>query len=742
MRLHIIIIFIFYFTFCLNCVHTCGIVTHNVISNMAISKANMSRYINIINNNIEYFQAGSMFPDWGFNCALNLINSTLNDIFRNASESTHWFNFMRYSVMYLNNVLNKSDDKSQQLMAFLFGITSHSVADILWHNLGIIGTTHQGFIQALANSDFNYNGRTYDSAVHALADSGGEFISAYFYDLSFIKQQLLVPYDDIIKIYNMMGINIDKFDLELCFFELEIEVDFITTIDPQIMYPIIASESPFLANEFNDWWIGGIESMAYWTQICMNSITNFIDSGDENIVCDLYRKSSFLIKSSLYNDTYYLNKMKYMEKFTNHYEKIMNTQHKKLQNKNNVQCKKTYIRSIMSFLKGSMFGYSLDVKNNSILIGAPFDNINRGAVVLITQNKNKIIRPSSSNVNQDSRFGTSVKFIDINQDGIDEIAIGEPYYNDGNRILAKGRLNIYNVFNNQTSNYIIMENVNNMWGISKFLAEGDCNNDGYPDLIVGVPYYDFDNTLNMGAIIVVFSSPTWKQNDYVICNDKTCNNSLVKLYSVGFNFWEQAGSHIEVMKYNNISYVLIGSPMYSITGKSGSIGKLSCWDLTKNQIIWTIYGVTNNSMFSSSFDYDDKLLFVGAPSDSAEFSLFKYQTGVVYVYKLYDLFNNITTKPYIIKGYESFGRFGHKVIIKNGILFITAPFTNNVMGTIYTYDLEHFNLMNCYMIEYTNEDNIINKLGLGYDMKVYDNKIYATTPYQNNYNGGLYIFEI
>jgi hypothetical protein len=61
-------------------------------------------------------------------------------------------------------------EKGEKLVAFLLGVTSHAIADILWHDLRIIGNTDQGFIRAMADMDYNGD---YDKA-HSEADIGGE----------------------------------------------------------------------------------------------------------------------------------------------------------------------------------------------------------------------------------------------------------------------------------------------------------------------------------------------------------------------------------------------------------------------------------------------------------------------------------------------------------------------------------------------------------------------------------------
>lgn len=78
-----------------------------------------------------------------------------------ASETTHWPPFQNATVTYIrNNFRPPYSERAQRLIAFLLGITSHSVADVIWHDLRSIGSDeYQGFIQSLAETDYNAQGQ-------------------------------------------------------------------------------------------------------------------------------------------------------------------------------------------------------------------------------------------------------------------------------------------------------------------------------------------------------------------------------------------------------------------------------------------------------------------------------------------------------------------------------------------------------------------------------------------------------
>lgn len=75
----------------------------------------------MINENMDYLQAGSPFPDWGYLC---------ND---DAGEAGHWPPFIEAFVEYLHETYEPGTKEFDRLATFLFGVESHVEADILWH---------------------------------------------------------------------------------------------------------------------------------------------------------------------------------------------------------------------------------------------------------------------------------------------------------------------------------------------------------------------------------------------------------------------------------------------------------------------------------------------------------------------------------------------------------------------------------------------------------------------------------
>jgi hypothetical protein len=51
------------------------------------------------------------------------------------------------------------------------------------------------------------------------------------------------------------------------------------------LYPFAAGPSPFLAEQMNEFFSGGIDDMSYWSQDCWRDLINWIENGDYTTNC-------------------------------------------------------------------------------------------------------------------------------------------------------------------------------------------------------------------------------------------------------------------------------------------------------------------------------------------------------------------------------------------------------------------------------------------------------------------------
>lgn len=136
---------------------------------------------------------------------------------------------------------------------------SHGMADVKWHSLGGL---QDYFIVAMANSDFHGN----QQEAHLAADAGAEFTLRHSNSLSYLNETWQVPVKDIIEIYTRLYA-IDAYvtlnrevplesHIQYCmtaaFAASKIDVEF-----GQLMFGYYGSKSPFLIEQFYDYYKGG-----------------------------------------------------------------------------------------------------------------------------------------------------------------------------------------------------------------------------------------------------------------------------------------------------------------------------------------------------------------------------------------------------------------------------------------------------------------------------------------------------
>lgn len=157
---------------------------------------------------------------------------------------------------------------------------------------------------------------------------------------------------------------------------------------------------------------------------------------------------------------------------------------------------------------------------SDIIIGAPlYDNgqTNEGAafVHIGTALGLKMVPVATIEGNQDNaRMGAAVSSTgDNNGDGLSDVAVGAPFYDNGQS--DEGVVFIHNgVLNGGvTANFVttmVGAQADARCG-SALASAGDVNGDGFGDLLIGVPLYDIGEQ-NEGAAFVCLGSPTGLDN--------------------------------------------------------------------------------------------------------------------------------------------------------------------------------------------------------------------------------------
>jgi glycosylphosphatidylinositol phospholipase D len=119
-------------------------------------------------------------------------------------------------------------------------------------------------------------------------------MSAYEIDLSFLVDEWYLPSEDLTVIYEMLGFTEVSPDvIDTCVGLLYAEVQAIKNLPSELLYPYFAAQAPFLVDQFQDWWDGGVDDMAIWSTWCWPNIIDWLEVGPNKNVC--------LIE---FNDTY------------------------------------------------------------------------------------------------------------------------------------------------------------------------------------------------------------------------------------------------------------------------------------------------------------------------------------------------------------------------------------------------------------------------------------------------------
>ncbi|QRR00489.1 FG-GAP-like repeat-containing protein [Dyadobacter sandarakinus] len=151
-----------------------------------------------------------------------------------------------------------------------------------------------------------------------------------------------------------------------------------------------------------------------------------------------------------------------------------------------------------------------------VIVGAYlYDNAkeNAGAIFVFHGSKNGInqtIQFKAEGAQEDANMGKSVSSAgDVNGDGFDDIIVGAPGYDLEAPLMDEG---VAFIFNGSPAGItqntrILPGDTRGIYFGSSVATVGDCNSDGYSDVIVGSPLFGQDENYE-GAVFVYYGSPT------------------------------------------------------------------------------------------------------------------------------------------------------------------------------------------------------------------------------------------
>ena len=247
--------------------HACGITTHVEVTQRAAAffeHPDESSWRDIIHDHPEALQAGASFPDWGY---------ILPD-YGDAAEAAHWDPFLQAAANHVYvNYPQPWDEETEEFIAFLFGTTQHSVADISWHGLGV----DEGFIDMLAAQD---TAGDWDDA-HDMADVGGDLLGAYELSQAYMESVWIVPTADLVEVYHGLGyddVTRAAINAGMMIIALGGHAE---RLAGQLLYPSVAAKGPTMTEAYQDYFVGGLDDMGVSSAWKFLEVIDWMEEGVE-----------------------------------------------------------------------------------------------------------------------------------------------------------------------------------------------------------------------------------------------------------------------------------------------------------------------------------------------------------------------------------------------------------------------------------------------------------------------------
>ncbi|XP_071660733.1 phosphatidylinositol-glycan-specific phospholipase D isoform X3 [Patagioenas fasciata] len=539
------------------------------------------------------------------------------------------------------------------------------VADVSWHSLGI----DQGFLKAMGEIDFH---GSYSEA-HNVGDFGGDVLSQFELDFGYLASKWYVPVKDLAAIYKeFYGREIiTESTITDCTYLLFLELHG-ERLAVAKLFPTYAIKSPFLVEKFHEYFLGGVDDMAFWTNNIFELTSHMLENGTSG--CFLPENPLFINCTREHKDNY-----------------VRNKQSKHGHQKNTTSLlTKTLEKNINYTERGVHFNIQSWATNSLRLIKRAFTTYAWRVLAATHQKSSKhISKPTASYflTTPYARLGWAMISADLNQDGYGDLVVGAPGYSTLGHVQI-GR--VYVVYGNQSGlppedmnldekADQVLQGYQPSGRFGSALAVLDFNEDGVSDLAIGAPSVGSQFLTYKGAVYIYFGTEgrglASQPNVTITCQYSYCNLG-----------WSLLAADVDG---NGNADLVVGSPyapgggqqrgfvvaFYSYFNRSDQ-GLLSVQDAN-----WMVKGDENYAWFGFSLDScqleNKTLLLIGSPTwkSCAGCNPFSSDVGQS-VGKVYGYNPPSTERWFAVTGDKVMGRMG--LSLASGVMSV-AGITRTVL---------------------------------------------------------------
>ncbi|XP_041905129.1 phosphatidylinositol-glycan-specific phospholipase D isoform X4 [Corvus kubaryi] len=286
------------------------------------------------------------------------------------------------------------------------------------------------------------------------------------------------------------------------------------------LFPTFASKSTFLVEKFHEYFLGGVDDMAFWTNNIFELTSHMLENGASS--CYLPENPLFINCTKEHKDNHVRNKQSKHEHHKNTTSLLTETLEKNI----------NYTE------RGVQFNIQPWATKSLRLINHAFKtNVWRALGATHQKSSKHISKPATSYflTSPYARLGWALISADLNQDGYEDLVAGAPGYSTMGHVQI-GR--VYVVYSNQSGlppddmdldgkADQVLQGHQPSGRFGSALAVLDFNEDGVPDLAVGAPSVGSQFLTYKGAVYVYFGTEgrglAPEPNVTITCQYSYCN---------------------------------------------------------------------------------------------------------------------------------------------------------------------------------------------------------------------------